>query len=160
MSSKRKRLTREQRDNRMFYMACAILAVVVAFGLFWVLNYTVVYEPVTVIDTTELSTEQAYYLLYASSYYPDGFEGFELCVQGTYAAVDGYYAVKVAPPTNLLEEGFTEEDIDKYTLTFEFEPRVEPDIQIGDTITVTGIFHLYQEDGSYYITLRYATVNY
>lgn len=150
-----KKLTREQRDNRMFYIACAILAAVVGFGLYFCQNYTVQYKTVPEIDTTAMPETQAYYMCYAALYYPDGFEDIQFTVKGQYAHVEGYYAVKVSPPASMVED---DAQVDDYILTFEFEPFYEFNASDGDVITVSGLFHLYEEGGRYYITLRYATV--
>lgn len=111
------------------------------------------------IDITVLSSTMVYSVVYSMISAPSDYLGMVVKMDGQFAYFhddytgNDYYSCIIQDATACCSQGleFVPEDADNYTYPDDFPA-------VGDQITVTGTFDIYQENGITYCTLRNASL--
>ncbi len=107
------------------------------------------------IDLSSLSSTVVYAQVYNMMYYPENFVGKTIRMEGLYsdyfdqAKGKHYFACIIMDATACCSQGVEFELTDEYVYPDDYPSE-------GDTVTVEGVFELYEEDGYNYCTLKNA----
>ncbi len=107
------------------------------------------------IDLSSLSSTVVYAQVYNMMYYPENFVGKTIRMEGLYsdyfdqAKGKHYFACIIMDATACCSQGVEFELTDEYVYPDDYPGE-------GDTVTVEGVFEIYEEDGYNYCTLRNA----
>ncbi len=105
------------------------------------------------IDLSSLSSTVVYAQVYNMMYYPENFVGKTIRMEGLYsdyfdqAKGKHYFACIIMDATACCSQGVEFELTDEYVYPDDYPSE-------GDTVTVEGVFDIYEEDGYNYCTLR------
>lgn len=107
------------------------------------------------VDLTVLSSTMVYAEVYNMMSDPERYKGRTVTMQGQFAVYEGetrnYYACLIADATSCCAQGI------EFVLDGDFSyPEDYP--EVGSTITVTGVFDIYAENGATYCQLIDATM--